>query len=852
MMHGPVDLTNCDREPIHLLGAIQPLGYLIAVSADWMVSFVSANVKGLLGEGPDAVIGSPLTRYLSRELVHSLRNAVQNLVTEDASERIAGAAVGDEGATFDVTVHLSGSNIIVEFEAAEAHPAAAGHLTTVRSAIVRLRTYNEFKGLAGYAAQFVRLFTGFDRVMVYRFLPDGAGEVVAEARQSNLEPFLGLRYPASDIPSQARELYTRNPIRTIADINAEPVPLVPSKSPTGHPLDLSHSVLRSVSPIHIEYLQNMGVGASMSVSLIKDGTLWGLIACHHMSPKSVPGSVRHACDLFAQMFSLCIDNLERAARVADEERASRVHTLVLSTVARHGSEIGELAKLAPTFRDFIRCDGLAICVDGEVHTDGQTPDPDEIGGVVQFLNRAAASQILSLDDIGSVYPEGREFASRAAGLLAIPISRTPRDYLIFFRREIPQVVKWAGKPEKDVAYGPNGPRLTPRKSFEAYQESVRGKCEAWGERELVLAQSLRTTLLEVVLRLADAAEEEHLRARQKQELLVSELNHRVRNLLSLVQSIIGQTRDSADTIGAYVDILNARIKSLGRAHNQITNLNWNPGSVRELVETESAAYLVDKGERIKVEGPDIYVQPVAFSILALIVHELMTNASKYGALCDRHGSVAVELELTSQGDLVMYWRETGGPPVTAPTRRGFGSTIIEKTLPHDLDGEASVEYASEGVRARFRVPAKFVDREPIGLRQVAISAKDTRPAMAQMEHLPNRVLVVEDNVLVAMTTQALFEEIGVREVEIVSNVNSALAIIENKPPDFALLDVNLGDENSFPVADKLRELGVPMVFASGYGDNVIFPDDHADTPRITKPFDLDAITALFPNGSDAS
>ena len=305
--------------------------------------------------------------------------------------------------------------------------------------------------------------------MVYQFHPDGSGEVIAEAAEAGLERFLGLHYPASDIPRQARILYQRNWLRIIADINMKPAALLSTAAHNSGLLDLSMSVLRSVSPIHIEYLRNMGVGASMSVSILRDGKLWGLFACHHYSPHYISFEKRTASELFGQMFSWIVEGRERESDVAYEASAQKIQERLIEIAATHEHSRRAIVDFVGDYRKMIACDGVAIWSDNKITLDGETPTEDEVKDLVAFINRTSPGRICASAEIAKLYAAGEVFRDRAAGFLAIPISRTPRDCLIFFRREVLRSVNWAGAPDKVYEQGPNGPRLTPRKSFELWQ-----------------------------------------------------------------------------------------------------------------------------------------------------------------------------------------------------------------------------------------------------------------------------------------------------------------------------------------------------------------------------------------------
>src|SRR5262249_39585532 len=246
---------------------------------------------------------------------------------------------------------------------------------------------NSVRDLAQEAARQMKILTGFDRVMLYQFHPDGSGEVIAEVAAGGLEPFLGLHYPASDIPRQARTLYERNWLRIIADVSKKPALLLSTATHNAALLDLSMSVLRSVSPIHIEYLQNMGVGASMSVSVLRDGKLWGLFACHHYGPRHLSFERRTAAELFGQMFSWILENREREADVAYEARAHQVQERMMEVAATHAHSTGAITDFVADYRKMIECDGIAVWSDGHATLDGETPTEAEVKELIAFINR---------------------------------------------------------------------------------------------------------------------------------------------------------------------------------------------------------------------------------------------------------------------------------------------------------------------------------------------------------------------------------------------------------------------------------------------------------------------------------
>ena len=833
-----VDLTNCDREPVHQIGAIQSVGFLVALSADWVVTRLSANAPDYLGRSIDALLGTPVHDVICRDAIHAIRNQLSLLHGPDAVERLFAIRLQEDGALFDLAVHKVAQTILIEAEPSQpAGKLNAGSM--VRSMLSRMQKQTS---ILPEATRLMQMLTGFDRVMIYRFQPDSSGEVIAERTAAGLEPYLGLRYPAEDIPVQARALLLRNPLRLLADVGAEPSPILSKAGEFSEPLDLSMSVLRAHSTMCIEYLRNMGVGATMTVSLVRDAKLWGLISCHHMAPRHVGFDQRTTAELFGQMLSLLIEKAERDELVAYEARTRQIHDHMIASVVERGSVGETIAGLADRMAELIPCDGIGVYIDGIMTLRGATTTREEFAGLLDFLGRTVAGQVYATEALGDIYIPAHDLIPSAAGILVIPISRSPSDYLVFFRREVAETVTWAGKPGKLLASGPNGMRLTPRKSFEAWRDTVRGRSAPWTEPQIRAAEALRATLLDVVLHLTEITEKEGWAAAQKQELLIAELNHRVRNILGLIRGLITQSRTTAVDVNTFAAVLGERVHALARAHDQITAKSWGPGSLATLIATEAGAYLGARSARLRASGPDVLLQPQAFSTVALVIHELMTNAVKYGALSNMNGQVTIEWRIDISGDVTLDWKESGGPAVQRPTRRGFGTTIIERSVPHELAGEAVLDYAPAGVKARFNLPFHHVvigdgsgmikEEPPIGV-----------PAISLVPPLSGTVLLVEDNVVIAYDAEEMLLALGATRVAMASNVVEALKLIETETPSFALLDVNLGSDLSWPVATRLQELGVRHIFATGYSSGVSYPLEHRSTPVVIKPYDTESLTA---------
>ncbi|WP_128290991.1 HWE histidine kinase domain-containing protein [Afifella aestuarii] len=826
-----VDLTNCDREPIHLLGAVQPFGFLVAVSrSSWVVTRVSRNAAEWLGRLGEELVGLPIDQVFLGQAVHTIRNNLQGAVMGETVARAFGVTVTEAGLVCDMAVHLSGDEVVVECERSVAEPAANA-AAMVRGMVARLQRTEDLRNFYRIAAREMQALTGFDRVMIYRFDHDGSGEVIAESARSGIGSFLGLHYPSTDIPRQARILYEKNWLRIIPDISAEPSPVEPALDRNGEPLDLSMSILRSVSPIHIEYLQNMGVDASMSVSILREGRLWGLFACHHYAPHHVTFERRTAAELFGQMFSLLVENRERQTEAEYEERSSKLHNQLVAVMATEATRFESIVDHLDEIADLLVCDGIGLWVEGRATLRGLTPNEDDFAGLAGYLRDRGVNAVCAEHEIGAKYEPARRFSDRAAGMLVVPLSRQPGDYLVFFRKEVTRSVNWAGNPEKPVSVGPLGARLTPRKSFEMWKETVSGQSMPWSPVEERIAEGLRVSLLEVILQLSNLTEAERRRAQERQKLLIAELNHRVRNILSLIRGVINQSKD-ATSIEAFTEVVGGRIQALARAHDQITSDDWSPASFRNLVTTEAGAYLGGKADRVVLTGSDVLVQPEAFTTVALVIHELITNSAKYGALSDSRGQIDIMTDFDTFGRLVIDWGERGGPPVKPPRRYGFGSTVIEQSIVHDLGGEAKVDYELTGLKARFVIPPKHFQRSEIVVDTVKEAVRANEGEIA----LPTDVLVVEDNMIIALDTEQMLLSLGVGNVRTASGVRDALKEIERQAPEFALLDVNLGAETSLEIAERLAEMGVPFAFATGYGEQAALPAPFDVTHKVRKPY----------------
>jgi len=781
------------------------------------------------------MIGHSLTDFFSQELVHALRNKIILLFTPDSVERIFGVPIQADSQAFDFSIHVSASQIIIEGE--PTLPSAVGTLGDTRAMLGRLDMQKDLESFYREGARQIRGLLGYDRVMVYRFAPDGSGEVVGEATKSGIGSFKGLHYPASDIPKQARELYKRNPIRLIRDINATNVGIVPEKNVDGEILDLSLSMLRSVSQIHIEYLRNMGVSASLSISIMIDGELWGMFACHHYTSRAPSFELRSIAEAFAQTFSLKLESRERRTQLEYERRARDISDQLLSAVASDETLLKDPDWLADILTHAIPADGVGVWINGNYAFSGTTPATDEFRRIVRALNGTSAGKIYATDCIGSLVDGAATFAKQASGLLAIPISRSPRDYVVLFRTELRASVRWAGDPHKPVEFGPNGPRLTPRASFEEWFEQVEGKSAPFTASEIRVAETLRATLIEVVLKLADESAAQRHQANARQELLIAELNHRVRNILGVIRGLIRQSQPDEAAVKNFVKVVDGRIHALARAHNQITDDHWGPAPLEALIAAEAAAFAANKERAIVSDGPPTLLNPQAYSTMALVIHELVTNSTKYGSLSG-DGEVLIGWQRDEQRDLLLTWREINGPIVSSPTRKGFGTTIIERSVPYDLGGLVNLSYLPEGLCVEFRIPARHVtDRKEERVKPIRLPHAKSDATITINTNLlkGHSVLLVEDSLIIALDAEDILVRLG-GNLLTASTPEAAHDLLDESRPDFAILDINLGDQNSFGIANRLLDENIPFFFASGYGEQAKLPSEHRHRVVLQKPY----------------
>ncbi len=506
-MSDQVDLTNCDREPIHIPGSVQPHA-LILVLAEPSLSVLqaSANAPERLGLPLEELLQKTLPELLKDSDSAYLEKHVLSKHLEASPHYLPPLKVGPAGQTFEALLHRHQGLLILELEQWPDQTSMVHEevYVSLKHTLNQLQGTTSVVEFCQRAAEHVQEFTGFDRIMVYRFADDASGHVIAESKRADLESYLGLHYPASDIPKQARTLFVKSQLRLNPDVKYEPVALMPALRPdTGLPLDMSYCVSRSMSPIHAEYLQNMGVGASMSISIVIGEELWGLFACHHYSPRYVSHTTRMACEFLAHMLSLQVSNKESDEQHEYKLRLHQEHRLLADAMALHAEFHPVLIQSKGSTFAGIEAGGAALLLNDMVYLRGETPDEDTVRALAPLLAEHIEPSVWSTDHLSKLFPGWDACAEVASGVLAARLSRQTPAYVLWFRPEEKQTMSWAGDPTKPMETGPHGDRLTPRKSFQLWQEEVSGKSLPWLACEIDAARMLRQTILETEVRRAE-------------------------------------------------------------------------------------------------------------------------------------------------------------------------------------------------------------------------------------------------------------------------------------------------------------------------------------------------------------
>ena len=690
------DLQNCEDEPIRTPGAIQPHGLLFMLSRDdFRVEVISDNVGQLLGITSRQWLGQPLSQHWTPQNVSALERHRQRIDDGDAEAAFEIVInVDGEERLFDARLcRQSEQHLLLELDnnrkQEDRSPYPVIDILAVQAILSRMGRRDCVASLADAVVREVKSVTGFDRVMVYRFHADFHGEVIAESVADDWEPYMGLHFPESDIPRQARALYCENPIRAIASSSYEPVSLLAANATQGvSAIDLSHSQLRSVSPIHLEYLRNMGVGSSMSISLMDGDQLWGLIACHHKTSRYFDFRSRKACELLGTTFSLMLLQLEESEHSRELVRLQDIERQLIAFMSDTVPFIDGAFRYLPNLSDMTNADGSVSVSDGVISGVGLMPSEEHIEQFVDWLAQRDRFEVYSSHSISQDFPDARQWAHNLRGVLVIEISRERRQFLLCFRRQAIHAVTWAGDPNKNVASAGKDERLKPRESFKAWEQEVSDKSEEWSNMEISVAHTLRRTILHVIvgwtkevaglnqkltqsnLNLQTFAEtaahdlKEPLRGIDTYLSFIredhgSELSEEMQRKFSVINSLAKQGHDLTDAILSFSEV----------GENSTTRVVTGVDHVLDTA-LQSVEHML-KNSSVEIRRPSALPEAwIDETLITQVFQNLLTNAVKYAQPQDRWveiGSLdklpedadeAAENSYKS-GDTILYVKDNG-------------------------------------------------------------------------------------------------------------------------------------------------------------------------------------------------
>jgi diguanylate cyclase (GGDEF)-like protein len=513
-----LDLSLCDAEPIHIPGAIQPHGAILGVRIDdLVVTHASANLLSILGIPAEPTLGRPLQEAIGEVLCRALLD-VESFAAKTSYQRVSMRA--PDGRALSLDAHQSGKHICIDIEPADAEGAQRPLLNSIQSILATFKHAVAPAELCDLAVRGLRKITGYDRVIAYRFAEDGHGEVIAEARAMHVASYLGLHYPMADVPAQARTQYLRQSVGAIADSSYQPVPILADPALLDlAPLDLTHSALRSVSPVHREYMRNMNTKASLTVGIANGQALWGMLVCHHEKQRVAGPELRAGADMIGQMVSLLLKSLAQVEVHTQRQKRDGVLRALVDRLNAPLPLPEALAAAEAELLSVMNADGVAVRLSGVLHCIGRTPPERAVEHALALLLADAGGEILALDNLSLRHPELGTFTKAGSGALLIPLGPRTDNAILWFRPEAAATITWGGNPADHAIVNMTSGQISPRSSFAAWKTEMRGHSLPWVAADLAIARDLRR-IFEAELTQRKDAELAQLRVLHEEDLRV--------------------------------------------------------------------------------------------------------------------------------------------------------------------------------------------------------------------------------------------------------------------------------------------------------------------------------------------
>jgi light-regulated signal transduction histidine kinase (bacteriophytochrome)/CheY-like chemotaxis protein/HPt (histidine-containing phosphotransfer) domain-containing protein len=874
-------LARCAAEPIHLAGAIQGHGVLLAFDSEGVVRMASDNLKTLFCRSAAEAIGRPVNELIGQASLEALLATIDESREAGYSSPLLLHAncCGDQPLALSALMHSSdGLNVL------ELKPAADRDTETIerlfraaRQSIWRFDKETDIKRYCQYVAEEMRMITGFDRVKVYEFDSRWNGEVIAESRNDVLPSLLGHHFPARDIPPQARALYEKNLVRIMADTESPTVAIVPTLNPlTGRPLDLGHSIFRAISPIHVEYIRNMGVRSTITVSLLHNGRLWGLIACHDARPRRVPSYLRELIEFLGKTISMKLSALGNQAR-SDSMEKVRQRLQALTEVVRTARTIDPLISgLDADYLSLAGASGSFIALENASYRIGQVPADAELIALLDWLRRQEfVDGVLAVDCLSALYPPALEYCHTASGLLAIALDSRNQNFILWFRPEVVRSIPWAGNPSSQVSLDADGrPRIDPRRSFDVWLETTRATSDPWTNASIdavkLFSFSIVQLLMQQALQRIDTADAAN---KAKGEFLAN-MSHEIRTPMN---AIIGLTylllqSETAPQNRDYLDKINTSANNLLRILNDVLDFSkieadrltieevvFDLDRVLDNVGTLTALQAQEKDVEFVVDvAPNCPMQLWGDSLrLEQVLVNLAGNAVKFTEqgeivmtvkpVADAGGEVVLHFTVSDTGigmnpeqmaRLFQPFTQADGSTTRRFGGTGLGLSICRRLV--EMMGGSITASSEPGKGTEFSFTARLRKQESTATSEIERHRDVTLP---DLRHLS--VLLVDDNARARGVARRYLESFSFKVAEAVSGEEALVLFGESlkasDPFGLVIADWEMPGLDGIETARRIAELGgvesrPRTIVVSMHGHSYRQNENSFVHAMLTKPF----------------